>query len=134
MSDNKNYFSRCTCKDSDTDVTAKVILDNISKIHFIPRNIIPKTKRTLDHAHKCLALGGDVSADTKLEEFNRIIRDAKEWFKNNVAELLTVQIQRHKLTYKVLLKDFTQVLSVTLIDIFLLKVEQDNSRNFPGVI
>ena len=56
--------------------------------------------------HKRLAPGEDMSADTKLEELSGIKMNAKEWFRNGVDKILRIQIQRHKLIYKISLNDF----------------------------
>ena len=54
MSVGKCDSSLRTFKDLGTEVMPNVTLDIISKIHFIPRKFIPKSKITLDHARKCL--------------------------------------------------------------------------------
>ena len=111
-----------TFEDLGTEVIPNVTLDNISKIHFIPRKFIPKSKITFDHARKFLVPGEDGSAETKLEELNQTKKDAKEWFRNEVSKIVTVQIHLYRLTYKILLNCFHENVPVTSIDTFLLKV------------
>ena len=77
-------MSLLKCVYLDVEVIHKVTLENISKLHFILRS-----KITLDHARKYLATGESVSADTKLEDLNRIKKGHKRM----------VQEREHKTNY-----------------------------------
>ena len=81
-----------TIKNLGIDVILKVTLDNISKIHFIPRKFILKSKITLYRARNCFVPGKDVNAKTKLKDLNETKKDAKELFRNKVSKVLKIKI------------------------------------------
>ena len=104
------------------------------KISFVHRRYIPKQKITKTHAAKCIAPEEDITIDEKLLQLNKIKKDAKEWFRHEIAKIFTTQLQKYDLFYEKILNHKIVHIPVKSLDDFYKKVEQDETDEFLEIV
>ena len=108
--------------------------ESLSNIKFIPRRYIIKETITLEHAKQCIFPGETITPEEKRDNLVTLKKEAKDWFRNELAKIMVAQIQNKQLSFKIIKNDETRVVSVRNFEDFLEKVEQDSSIDMMKII